>query len=323
MSHHSTDAPTGRTRRRRRGGEQPMVPRAEFGSYYGKPILNPPVWAAADVGGYLFFGGLAGASAVIAAGARLTQRPRLARISSAGAAGAGLLSFAALIHDLGRPDRFLNMLRVLKPTSPMSVGTWVLGPFVPLAAVAAASSLTGRFRGLGRLAGTSAAVLGPAVSAYTGALIANTAVPAWHDAHRELPFVFTASSAAAAGGLGLFAPTTESAPARVLAVAGAGCEVLAFEQMRHRMGLTAEPYGTGPAGRLIKTGTALSVAGALGAVLGRRSRLASAASGAALLAASLCTRLGIFRGGVASAEDPKYTVIPQRERLRAAAEEES
>jgi hypothetical protein len=89
------------------------------------------------------------------------------------------------------------------------------------------------------------------------------------------------------------------------------------------MGLTAEPYGSGRAGRLIKAGTALSVAGALGAVLGRRSRLASAASGAALLAASLCTRLGIFHGGVASAEDPKYTVVPQRERLRAAADDDS
>jgi hypothetical protein len=69
----------------------------------------------------------------------------------------------------------------------------------------------------------------------------------------------------------------------------------------------------------VRASQVLSVTGAAGAVLGRRSRLASALSGAALLAASACTRWGIFHAGMDSARDPRYTVEPQRERLRAAA----
>jgi hypothetical protein len=86
--------------------------------------------------------------------------------------------------------------------------------------------------------------------------------------------------------------------------------------MEHRMGLVGEPFSTGESGDLLKRARILTVAGALGgAVLGRRSRLAAAASGAALLAGGFYERLGLFRAGVASAKDPKYTVIPQRERL--------
>jgi len=106
---------------RRRRGEQPMVPRAEFTSYYGAPVINAPVWAAPDIPGYLFLGDLAGASSLLGADAQLTGRPSLARAAKAGAFGAGCLSMAALIHDLGRPARFLNMLRVVKVSSPMNV----------------------------------------------------------------------------------------------------------------------------------------------------------------------------------------------------------
>jgi hypothetical protein len=81
------------------------------------------------------------------------------------------------------------------------------------------------------------------------------------------------------------------------------------------MGLLSEPYHEGTSGRWLRAARALTVAGAVGAVLGRRSRVASALSGAALLAASLATRFGIYEGGVASAKDPRYTVLPQRERL--------
>ena len=83
--------------------------------------LGPP-----DIPGYLFLGGLAGASSALAAGAQLTGSLELARAAKTGAAGAISLSMAALVHDLGRPARFINMLRVFKPTSPMSIGTWLL-----------------------------------------------------------------------------------------------------------------------------------------------------------------------------------------------------
>src|SRR6266576_7280544 len=95
----------GKSRRwgKHRRAEQPMVPRAEFTSYYGKPVINAPVWQSPDIPGYLFLGGLAGASSLLGAGAQLTERPSLARMAKAGAFGAICLSMVALVHDLGQP----------------------------------------------------------------------------------------------------------------------------------------------------------------------------------------------------------------------------
>jgi hypothetical protein len=314
-----TGVRAGRHRRAGRRGERPMVPPAEFTSYYGRPVINAPVWRSPDIPGYLFLGGLAGGSALLGAGAQLTGRPALATAAKTAAFGAGCLSTAALTHDLGRPARFLNMLRVIKVTSPMSVGSWLLAGFVPAAGVAAASAVSGRLPRIGAAATAGSALLGPAVAAYTAALISDTAVPVWHDGFREMPFVFTGSGAMAAGGLGLLAaPAGQNAPARNLALAGLAVEAAAFERMRRRIGImVAEPYDTGRGGAYIRAGQALSVLGAAGALLGRRSRAVSALSGAAFLAASMATRWGIFHAGLASAADPKYTVIPQRERLQA------
>src|SRR5699024_10426226 len=113
---------------------------AEFASYYGKPVINRIVWEAPAIGGYLFLGGLAGASSALAAGAEMTGRPDLARPLRYTALAAISGSTAALIYDLGRPERFLNMLRVFKPSSPMSVGSWILVGYGPLAGVAAVTS---------------------------------------------------------------------------------------------------------------------------------------------------------------------------------------
>jgi hypothetical protein len=302
--------------RRDRAGERPMVPKADFTSYYGRPVIKQPVWRALDIGGYLFLGGLAGASSVLGAGADLTGRPTLARGAKVGAAGALGLAVVALVHDLGRPARFLNMLRVAKPSSPMSVGSWLLAGYGPLAAGAAASSLTGRLPRLGRLATLGAAATGPLVAGYTAALISDTAVPAWHEGYREMPFVFVGSAATAAGGLGLIAASTrDNGPARGFAAAGAAAELAAVRLMKRRLGVVAEPYETGRSGTLLRAAEALTAAGLGGAFLGRRSRALSSLSGAALLAASAAARFGIFEAGLASAADPKYTVQPQREHL--------
>jgi hypothetical protein len=293
-----------------------MVPDAEFTSYYGRPVLKAPVWKAHDVGGYFFLGGLAGASSALAAGADLTGRPGLARAAKAGAAGAVSLAIPALVDDLGRPARFLNMLRVAKPSSPMSVGSWLLAGYGPLAGAAALCDATGWLPRLGRLATLGAAAVGPAVASYTAVLISDTAIPAWHEGYRELPFVFTGSAGTAAGGLGLvLAPVGETGPARGLALSGAGAELSAIRLMRRRLGVVAEPYRTGRAGRLLRAAEVLAVAGGAGALLGRRSKTISALSGVALLAASAAGRFGVFYAGLASAADPKYTVQPQRARL--------
>jgi len=298
-----------------------MVGEAEFSSYYGRPIVKEPTWAALDIAGYFYLGGLAGASSALAAGAQLSGRPGLARPLKLGAIGAISLSLVALVHDLGRPERFLNMLRVFKPTSPMSVGVWIISAYAPAAGAAALGELVPRARGLGRAGTAGAALLGPAVASYTAVLIANTATPAWHEGHREMPFVFVGSAASAAAGLGLLgSPLRENGPAIRLAAIGATSELAAVRLLERRIGVVAETYHQGRAGRLMRAAEALTVAGVAGALVGgKRSRGVAALSGAALLAASACARFGIFEAGRASARDPKYTVIPQRERMRAEA----
>jgi hypothetical protein len=295
-----------------------MVPDVEFESYYGRQIIKTPPWKTPDVPLYLFVGGLAGASAVLAEGAALRDLPRLETVSrGAAVAGAGL-GTVFLIHDLGRPERFLNMLRVLKPTSPLSVGSFILAPFSTLAAGAFGSRVTGWFPRLGRLCGVGAAGLGPVLATYTAALLGNTVIPAWHEAHRELPFVFGGSGAQAAGGLAMvLVPLDQAGPARRMALAGAAVELVAAESILRRRGLAAEPYETGRPGRLMRIArNTTAVASALNLVAGRRSRAVSALAGATYVGASIATRFGIFEAGLASARDPKYTVVPQRERLR-------
>jgi formate-dependent nitrite reductase membrane component NrfD len=307
--------------------EQLAVPPAEFQSYYGRQILKSPVWNWM-IAAYLFTGGLSAGSALLAAGADLTGRPSLRRVSRVGALVSVAASLYFLLADLGRPERFHHMLRVAKPSSPMSVGTWILSAYGPGAGLAAVAELMPdrmRRTRVGRLvwrlarpAGLWAAGTAPGVASYTAVLLSQTAVPAWHEAHPYLPFVFTGSAAASGGGLGmLLAPVDESGPARRMAVAGAALEVAASRAMEQRLGFVAEAYTTGRAHRLRRLSEALTVGGAVGACVAGRRRWAVAASGAALLAGSALQRFGVFEAGVASTKDPKYVVVPQRERLRA------
>ncbi len=307
---------------RRRAGAEIMVPDAEFSSYYGRPVIKEPVWRSPDVPGYLFLGGLAGASSVLAAGAQLSGYRELARAAKVSALGAISLSAAALVHDLGRPGRFANMLRVFKPSSPMSIGSWLLAGYGPVAGAAAVSEVTGILPKAGTAATLGAGLLGPAIATYTAALICDTAVPAWHAGYREMPYVFAGSAASAAGGLGLLATAPADAePARNLAVLGAAVELIAKRQLIRRLarpgsaGLSlAEPYEAGTTGAILRLAEFLTAGALAGAVLGRRSRAVSALAGASLVAASAMTRFGIFEAGMASARDPKYTIVPQRHR---------
>jgi Polysulphide reductase, NrfD len=295
--------------------EQTVVPTVEFESYYGRQILKTPTWKTPDVPLYLFLGGLAGASAVLAEGAALADMPELERVTRLAAAGGAAAGTVALVHDLGRPERFLNMLRVLKPTSPLSVGSFILAPFGALSAAAAGSMVTGWFPRLGRLAGLGTAALGPALATYTAALVAGTAVPAWHEAHRELPFVFAGSGASAAGGLAMvFVPAAQSRPASRMALAGVAIEIGADRLMTQRLGMLAEPYEQGRSGALMNASRAVTLCAAALSVVGRRSRLLRAVAGAAYVAGSVTLRFGIFEAGLASARDPKYVVVPQKQR---------
>ena len=302
-------------------GERLMVPDAEFSSYYGRPILKSPTWKVPDVPLYLYLGGAAGTSACIAALADVTGRGPLRRWGRLAALTGALVSVGALVHDLGRPRRFLHMLRVLKPTSPLSVGSWILAPFGALSGLAAASELTGIAPAVGRAAGIGSAVLGPALATYTAVLLADTAVPAWHDAHRELPFVFAGSALAAGGGIGL-AARGDVRPARRVAIAGAVLELVAGTVLERRVGFARSAYTGGRPGRLLKlaraaTATGAAAAAAGGLVPGRRGRMLSLAAAALLNGGAAATRFGIFEAGVVSARDPAYTVQPQRARVEA------
>ena len=303
-------------RRRRRAAEEPMVPDAEFRSYYGRPILAEPAWKVPDVPAYLYLGGLAGASATMAGLADATGATGLRRAGRLTAAVAAMASVGALVHDLGRPARFLNMLRVLRPTSPLSVGSWILAPFSGLAGATAVSELTCVLPGLAHVTGAGAAVLGPAMSTYTAVLLADTAVPSRHEAYPELPFVFAGSALGSAGGMGMVTTSVEHARPARMTLLGSAIELAASRRIEHRLGLLAEPYLTGRAGSLLRAGKAMTAAGAVGTLLvGRRSRAASVVSGLLVNAGALATRFGIFEGGVASTRDPKYVVVPQRARL--------
>jgi DMSO reductase anchor subunit len=293
------------------------VPRAEPRTYYDRPVLKKPVWKW-YIPAYFFTGGMAGASSTLAFAARLRGNDKLAR-------RAGLVSLAGiavspvfLIVDLGKPGRFYNMLRVAKPTSPMSMGTWLISLFGPLSGGAAASEVTGLLPNVGRLCEALAALLGPAVSTYTAVLTADTAIPAWHEAWRELPLVFAGGSGASAGAAAvLITPSEKAAAARRLIVLGSAIELGADRAMEARLGDLAEPYKSGQASTPAKAAKALLAAGA-GLVLagGRRPVLAKAGAVATLAGVAL-TRGSIFKAGFDSAEDPRFTVRAQRERIKA------
>jgi formate-dependent nitrite reductase membrane component NrfD len=212
------------------------------------------------------------------------------------------------------------MLRVFKPTSPMSVGSWILATEGGLVTVSAAHEFLGWFpRPLARLAEALAALFGMPLATYTGALIANTAVPAWHEARYELPFAFAGGAAMSAGAAAaLLLRDSAGGPARRLAIFGAASEAAAMEIMQRRLGELAEPYETGAAGILEKATMAAAGGGGLLMTLAelRKSRPTGIAAGALILAGAMLGRFMVYRAGFQSAADPKYTVAPQRERLR-------
>lgn len=314
---------------RRRGAEALMVPDAEFSSYYGRNIVKPAPWGH-EIPAYLFLGGLAAGSALIAAGAEMTGRRELQRNGRLIALGALGGSTYALISDLGRPSRFHHMMRTIKLTSPMSVGSWILAGFGAFTGVAALSEvlkevLPNQGRGLpmgwfwphgDRLASVGAGFFAAPLAAYTAVLLSDTATPTWHAAYRELPFVFVGSALAAAGGAAMATTGTDQcAPARRLAVGGAVLEAAAMAVLERSIGVPGEPLREGRPGVLLRAATALTLGGAALTVLAGRRRPAAVVAGLALTCGSALTRFGIVGAGMASAKDPRYTVLPQRQRL--------
>jgi formate-dependent nitrite reductase membrane component NrfD len=158
---------------------------------------------------------------------------------------------------------------------------------------------------------------GAPLATYTGVLLADTAIPVWHEARRELPWLFGASASASTGAAAtLLLPPEDAGPARRLAIAGAMAEGVVMNLMEHRLGFVGEVYRSGAAGKLARLARASTAAGAaLLALRGKKSRTAAIGGSALVLAGELTLRWSVFEAGFQSARDPRYTVIPQRERL--------
>ncbi|MFN2460517.1 MAG: NrfD/PsrC family molybdoenzyme membrane anchor subunit [Candidatus Velthaea sp.] len=286
-------------------------------SYYGRPVVKPHVWTP-YVPVYFWIGGTAGAAAVHCAVARLNGQHGLATVQKRTALAGVALAPLLLIADLGVPKRFLNMLRVFKLTSPMSVGSWVLTAFGGVVTASTAAELLGMTR-TSRALEFAAAGLGPLLTVYTAVLVADTATPAWHQAYDTLPFVFASSGVAGAGAVGsTFAPANERASAQRMMIGGALALAAAGQTMEHRLGkFLAEPYTRGTGGTLKHASATLAIAGAALGFAGRKSRALTAVAAACVAGAGILERFAVLAAGKQSACDPKYTVEPQRARIDA------
>jgi formate-dependent nitrite reductase membrane component NrfD len=284
--------------------------------YYGRPMIKPPEWTDL-IPTYFFVGGLAGTSAVLAFTERLAKNHALARTMTFTAAAGSLISAYCLIADLKRPERFMNMLRVFKPTSPMSMGVYLFSAFAGSTTIAAASELTGILRPIGRIFEGIAALLGPPMSVYTSVLISDTVVPAWHYGRESMPILFAATSCATAGAAGmLFTPAADARPARRLALIGGLAIPVALERLHMELGpRQEEAYNEGQAAFFAKAAKMLNYAGIVATVFAKDNDVAGKIAGTLLLASGLAERFAVYRAGCVSAKDPSYTIDAQRKRI--------
>ncbi|MFN2420610.1 MAG: NrfD/PsrC family molybdoenzyme membrane anchor subunit [Gemmatimonadota bacterium] len=296
--------------------------------YYGRPVVKPPVWTW-EVPLYFFVGGLAGMASVLALAATIADLDaalegageigRLVRaarwLAAAGAAVAPIL----LILDLGRPARFLNMLRVFKWRSPMSVGAWVLAAYGGAAWIAAVAPWAidrwgagplpvVAWEGIALAATAGAGLLGAALATYTGVLLGATAIPAWFAHHKGLPVHFGVA------GLGSAAAALELLGFRVAPLHAIGLAAAAIETgfgawiELHRHGPVDRALREGPSGLLLRGAGFLAGPTALAL---RLVGLVPWAAGAFLVGA-LLSRYGWVAAGHASGRDPEATFAAQR-----------
>jgi hypothetical protein len=292
----------------------------ESPTYYELPVLKAPVWIA-TIPTDFYVGGVTGGALALGAAVQLLddERPALLRACRWMGAVGTVASAGLLIADLGRPSRFLNMLRVFRPTSPMSVGSWVLAATGATATLAVLGAPRGP---LARGATTIAGALGLALAGYTGVLLANTAVPLWRGARRAMPPLFLGSGlASAAALLELVAlPARDRALARRVGVLGKVLELSlsrALERELDGAPRARMPLEEGATGALWRAAKALTSASLLLAVLPRAPRRLRTLGAALGTAGALAMRFGLFHGGKRSARDPRATFEGQRARMEA------
>jgi polysulfide reductase-like protein len=287
-------------------------------SYHGNPVLKPPTWTW-QVPLYFFVGGVAGISAVIALAAHLFGNAGLMRAGLwIGFLGA-LISAPLLIADLGRPARFLNMLRVFKLRSAMSVGAWTLAGFssaVGLAVICHEVILAGYGNGflltIRWIAELSAALSGLILASYTSVLLGVTAIPVWSENRRLVPVVFLAgglgSAAAVLELLGFLVPVTQS----IGIVAGTVETVVAIIlELRGRY--VDRPLREGAVGWLTRGGAALAGPASLSLrIFSGHSSVARYIAAVCFIIGALISRIAWIEAGRVSSRDPQALFRIQR-----------
>jgi hypothetical protein len=290
-------------------------------TYYDQPAIKEPVWIW-SVPAYLFVGGVAAGAAVLGAVAQVADRGELdglvRRCRDLAMAGT-VLSTGFLIHDLGRPVRFLNMLRVFRPSSAMSMGSWTLAAIGTGSAAAAVLPRLGLHR-LGDLAGLGTGVLGPPLGTYTAVLLSDTAVPVWQAPRKQLPALFASSGlVAATSTLDLFDQSPrEHDITRRLGAAAKIADLAAGEAVERaaddveRVGRPLHDGASGAMWKAAKACTAASLAVSVVPVPTRWQRLRRRVAAVLGLTGSATLRFALFHAGMASARDPRATFEQQR-----------
>ena len=292
-------------------------------TYYDRPVLKEPVWIW-SVPLYFYVGGTAGAAAVLAAAAHALgggRMPGLVKKARWMAAIGGAVSSALLVNDLGRPERFLHMLRVFRPTSPMSIGSWVLAG---AASVTAGSALLADQEGalglLGDAASYGGALLGLPLAGYTAVLLGNTAVPVWQSARRSLPHLFIGSAVSGAASLfGLLPLEPEERRAvERFGVAGKVVDLAAMaavERETNRVDPVGRPLREGVSGALWNGAKAMTAASLALSLLPGGWRVKRLAIGVLGTAGAVALRFAVFHAGKTSARDPRATFHSQRKKM--------
>jgi len=297
-------------------------------TYYGRPMIKPTVWGV-DIPLYYYLGGAAGAAMTLGAAMQLASRDPIRRRElrklSARCHWIGIIGSSIggvfLIHDLGRPSRFLYMLRVFRPTSPMNMGAWILA-FAAPGAISTGLFINrrGLLGALGEVSGYVSGLFGAALAGYTGVLVSNTVLPIWQQSRRWMPVLFVGSAATTAASiLELFA---EDEPARRVTEAfgtvGRLVEIAAakkVEQLASAIPKVGEPFRQGAPGLLWKAASALTIASFVVSLLPSKSMKKRRLGGLLGAAGSLCLRFAVHYLGDASARDPKATIQLQSHEL--------
>jgi formate-dependent nitrite reductase membrane component NrfD len=282
-------------------------------TYYNLPLLKEPVWKL-DIPTYYYLGGAAGTAFALGAAAQLFHDRRLDGLIRhchwigiiGSTVGAGLL-----VHDLGRPERFLNMLRVFRPTSPMNLGAWILAGAAPLGII---SGLLTRSSGgvlavAGEFSGYGAGLFGTALAGYTGVLVGNTAIPVWKESRLILPILFYASSMASVASLLelTFQNPLANRITFLFGSAGRVAELTAayvMEKEASRVPGVGKPLREGASGMLWKTAGALTAASLVLSILPGKSVTKRRVAGILGTIGALCLRFAIHYAGIRSSRDP-------------------